>query len=347
MVDRRDRDVAILAAAIIAVFAISLASKGLSAFHWVSYLTNVILFGVVALAWLAISVLKMLIIDRPDAPTRTIIAMFVRKSLIPRYVSALVILMTLIAFMPAFSAMKSAVPVFNNYSWDLTFINLDRQIHGDDPWRILQPIVGYPIVTSTLSGFYHLWLMLLYVGSFYFVLNQNRQLRQRYFLAYILCWSIIGVGLATAFSSVGPCFAHPILGRDDFQPLMEYLRSANQQYPVLVVRVQDMLLAKHQSADGGLGSGISAMPSMHVSLAFLFFLAVRGISRGAAWLFGVFFVVIMVGSVHLAYHYAVDGYVSIIVTAIIWKLTGWWASKRSGTDISETGAIPAMADNSS
>ena len=29
----------------------------------------------------------------------------------------------------------------------------------------------------------------------------------------------------------------------------------------------------------------------------------------------------MIGSVHLAYHYAVDGYVSIAVTLIIWWMT--------------------------
>ena len=326
-IDRRDRDVAILAAAIVTVFAVCMASTGLSAFRLVSYLANLILFGYVTLAWLAVWILKMLAIDRPDAPTKVIINTLFRRGLAPRYISALVILTSLIAFMPAFSAIKSHMAVFNNFSWDGAFIDLDRQIHGDDAWRVLQPVVGYPIVTSILSVFYHLWLMLLYVGSFYFVLSQNPELRQRYFIAYLLCWSIIGVGLATAFSSVGPCFVEPIIGRQDFQPLMEYLQYANQQYPVLVLRVQDMLLTKYQTADGSLGSGISAMPSMHVAHAFLFFLAVRRISRAAAWLFGIFFVVIMIGSVHLAYHYAVDGYVSIIVTALIWKLAGWWASK--------------------
>jgi hypothetical protein len=326
-IDRRDLEVAILAAVIISVFAICMAGKGLSAFRPSSYLTNLILFSLVALAWLAFRILKMLIIDRPDAPTREIITTFFRRSLLPRYISGLVILVAFIAFMPAFSAVKSAIAVFSNYSWDGTFIILDRQIHGEDAWRILQPIVGYPIVTSVLSAFYHLWLMLLYIGNFYFVLNQNAQLRQRYFVAYLLCWSIIGFGLATAFSSVGPCFVKPIVGRDDFQPLMEYLRHANQQYPVLVLRVQDMLISKYQSADGSLGSGISAMPSMHVSQAFLFFLAVRRLSRVTAWLFGTFFVVILVGSVSLAYHYAVDGYVSIVATALIWKVAGWWASR--------------------
>jgi hypothetical protein len=333
-IDRRDRDVAILTAFVTGVLGVALANRGISAFRPDSYLANLTLFFYVALVWAILRILKILAIDRPDAPTRAIIATFFTRALLPRYVSSVVMLACLIAFMPVFSAMKSGVAMFNPYSWDGIFITLDRQIHGDDAWRILQPLIGYPIITSVLSGFYHVWLILLYVITFYFLVHKHSELRQRFFLSYFLCWSIIGVGLAIAFASVGPCFVEPIVGRDDFAPLMQYLHQADRSFPVLVLDVQDMLLAKYENRNSGLGSGISAMPSMHVSMAMLFFLAFRHVSKTAALLSGAFFVIIFVGSVHLAYHYAVDGYVSIIVTAIIWKLTGWWASKRSN---SETG----------
>lgn len=327
-INRRDRNVAILVAVIIAVLGTALANRGISVFRPDSYLANLTLFFYVALVWAIVRILKILAIDRPEAATRTIIEAFLARSLWPRYVSAAVVLTCLLLFMPVFSAMKSGISTFNGYSWDGIFITLDRNLHGDDAWRILQPLIGYPIVTSMLSVVYHFWLILLYVVSFYFLIHNDPERRQRFFISYFLCWSIIGVGMAIMFASVGPCFVEPIVGRNDFAPLMQYLRHADQSYPVLVLDVQNMLLTKFENRHSGLGSGISAMPSMHVSIATLFFLAFRQVSKIAAWLSGVFLVLILVGSVHLAYHYAVDGYVAMIATGLIWLLSGW-ISKRN------------------
>jgi hypothetical protein len=59
---------------------------------------------------------------------------------------------------------------------------------------------------------------------------------------------------------------------------------------------------------------------MHVAIPVL--LAGTGwrIHRVAGWALTVFAVLILLGSVHLAWHYAVDGYVSIVAVPLLWWL---------------------------
>ncbi len=70
------------------------------------------------------------------------------------------------------------------------------------------------------------------------------------------------------------------------------------------------------------------MPSLHVAQSFLFFLVMRHKARWIAAAFGIFALVIFFGSVHLGYHYAVDGYVSIMVTLVVWSLAGWLVRRK-------------------
>ena len=76
-----------------------------------------------------------------------------------------------------------------------------------------------------------------------------------------------------------------------------------------------------------LGSGISAMPSMHVASSVLFFLLARRVGRAAGWAFGIFALLIFVGSVHLAWHYALDGYVGAAGALLLWRAVGWALSR--------------------
>ena len=68
-----------------------------------------------------------------------------------------------------------------------------------------------------------------------------------------------------------------------------------------------------------IGSGISAMPSLHVAMAYLLYLAVSARLKLIAL---VYVGLIWIGSVHLGWHYAVDGLLSILVVFLIWRGAG-------------------------
>ncbi len=44
-------------------------------------------------------------------------------------------------------------------------------------------------------------------------------------------------------------------------------------------------------------------------------------------LFGVYCGIILIGSVHLGWHYAIDGYVGIAVSYALWRCVGWWLAR--------------------
>lgn len=73
------------------------------------------------------------------------------------------------------------------------------------------------------------------------------------------------------------------------------------------------------------------MPSMHNASAALFALAFFQVNRKIGWFFTVYAAVILVGSVHLGWHYAIDGYAGIAIAALSWWLAGhlarWFASR--------------------
>lgn len=263
-----------------------------------------------------------LAIARPQSPIRFAVRHMTDPAYVRNLAASALVILALSFFMTVFSALKSSIPLFNAFAWDGTFIDLDRAIHGDDAWRILQPTLGHPLITSFLSSAYHFWFVLIYLGPVYFaIFHQDRAMRTRFFLGYFLSWIVCGTVLATAFASVGPCFAEPLLGNPRFADQMAYLHAVDEQYPLFVIEIQQQILYWYHNADNGLGRGITAMPSMHVSLAFLYYLVMRRIDRRLGWIFGAFCAAILLGSVHLAYHYAVDGYVAIVVTGVVWAVT--------------------------
>ncbi len=230
---------------------------------------------------------------------------------------------TMCLFAGSFTVGKDLIPLINPFSWDPTFAAWDRALHlGNDPWRLIWPITGTPQITTAINAAYHLWLMLAYFLIFVACFNVSRHDKHRtYLLADVTCWIVAGNILATIFSSVGPVYYEALGYGEQFKPLMDQLYAFNEISPVWALPLQEMLIDGYMN-DGPV-KGISAMPSMHVASTVTMTLYAFSVSRVYGWIMTAFASVILLGSVQLGWHYAIDGYVSIFLA-----LGCYWLARR-------------------
>ncbi len=249
--------------------------------------------------------------------------------------------------MGSFGTLKMLMPRVVDFTWDDRFAAIDRILFiGRHPWEISHFLLGNAVVTRIVDFIYSVWVALLFFAVLIYALFAPRYDRARFFLAFGASWLLIGVVGAYVFASAGPCFTAQIgaSSAPEFAALMERLRAIDSQSMVGAVRWQDKLWTHHDTEHYALGMGISAMPSMHNAITWLYALTLKRaprLYRVAAWTFVVF---IFFGSVHLGWHYAVDGLVAFAMMSGIWWGAGAFLEKTATADALRGSGNTAAAD---
>ena len=214
-----------------------------------------------------------------------------------------------LAFISAVGVLKGAIAILSPFTWDQALAHADRALHfGRAPHEWLWFIVQSPLALKMINIAYNFWFIVFIATVFTAcITREDTKLRHQFLMSFMLVWTLGGFFLAMGLSSAGPCFYERLGLGSDFQPLMQALAAADRVHPIWALSTQDMLWSGYTGATNG-SIGISAFPSLHVAMATLFALYAARRSRLAGLLMWTFAGIIMVGSVVLAWHYALDGY---------------------------------------
>ncbi|TXI07733.1 MAG: hypothetical protein E6Q76_08100 [Rhizobium sp.] len=231
-----------------------------------------------------------------------------------------VIVLGFLLFLTAFTTFKIAIPEIRPFYADPLLANIEQTIFGADPWFLSHMVVSGPLL-HFLAFQYEVTWKLAWFAMFAFVgFWSDRRRGVRYLLAHALALIICGTVFATALSSVGPIFYDRIYGGDRFADLVTIIKGQGDATDTWWT--SNYLFLAYQSGQPYLGSGISAMASVHVAVAALNAFFLTSLNRWLGIVAWSFFAMIAFMSVYTGWHYVSDGVLSFIVVSIIWYGTG-------------------------
>jgi hypothetical protein len=245
-----------------------------------------------------------------------------------RTAGALLVPLLLVPTQITFQALKQSIAPVIGFPADPVLHRLDVVLHGRMPWQWLGFLLSHEAILRGLDWLYLSW----FIGLLLFVLwaswTRHRDLRQRALLTFAFMWIGAGTLAAGAAASAGPCYYGVAVSRDDpydpYEGLVARLDAFGEtrRGPLHARSAQQELWKAQQAGDWEPFGGVSAMPSLHVGIAVLFALIGWRTSRLSGMLLTSFAVAIQVGSVLLAWHYAIDGYAAALLAIASWKLAG-------------------------
>ncbi len=227
---------------------------------------------------------------------------------------------------------KINIARFAPYTWDRFFAEVDRVLFlGHDPWVLSHQLMPDVLATMIFDTLYMIWFLVMQMVVFSIALLAPRHpLRLTFLFAIALNWIVAGAILAILFPAAGPVYMERIAGDPTFQPLMELLARQAELVNIRALESQEWLWEGYTLSEVS-PAGISAFPSMHLAIAATCACLGFAVSRAIGWLLTGFTVGILAASVHLGWHYAIDGIVGIVLAIVFWRIsarvTRWWLTR--------------------
>ncbi|MCB1044745.1 MAG: phosphatase PAP2 family protein [Acidobacteria bacterium] len=246
----------------------------------------------------------------------------VRPYATPRlFLRAMVIMVVDTFLIVVYLSLKQFTPILNDMLFDDALIAMDRAIHfGIDPYPAW--ILPFPPMVGLIQTLYIGWFGLK-IPIFAYYLFKPTAKSVHFFASYFLLFVLAG-SLAVVFPSLGPVYVIPHEQVDAIRAdtTTEVTQKAALQW--YWKAIQDPYNYERNPI-----GGLAAFPSLHVGMVALmtiFFCRMRRLR----WVSLVYLVIIEFGSVYLGWHYALDGYFTILFTLILVWALGLALEKVSG-----------------
>lgn len=239
-----------------------------------------------------------------------------------RVMGAILVLLLIEPLQITFQALKQSIGPVVGFPLDPWLSRADLLLHGTAPWRLYARLLPDWSWVAAIDVLYLCWGFAVIGFLFWASWSHVRPLRQRALVAFLL----LAIGGATlgawAGASAGPCyyeFVTPPTASNPYDELLARLDAVGSGQEELFARTMQRGLWDVQVRDQpATFSGVSAMPSLHVGNAVLLALIAWRRSKIAGVLMTGYAVVIQIGSVVLAWHYAIDGYVGAMLAVGSW-----------------------------
>lgn len=225
-------------------------------------------------------------------------------------------------FIHAYSWIKLAIPLLHPRLFDRELWDLDAMLlAGHSPNEFFLTLFSAPGVLRVIDWSYaNVFFASLVIASAFFGSSPSRRLRVAFMDSNVALW-LVGAWLYVALPSLGPAYRFP----EVWLPLAALLDRTQTLQRLLMSNYQNVLqVARGLPRPVNVLFGVAAFPSLHVAFQTLVFLWMRRVWRWGELVFGVFVVVILIGSLVTGWHYLIDGIAGI---ALAWLC--YFASARA------------------
>ena len=217
-----------------------------------------------------------------------------------------------------YGAIKLLVPIYHPVLYDRALWELEQKMFaGYAPVVFVINIFSSPVMLGFFDAAYaRIFFMSLFIAFGFFLSHPSRRVRVAFTNGNVTMW-VIGAWLYLLVPSLGPAYAFPEL----WMSIRDLTPVTNVWHIKLMANYQNVLkLMRGVNAPLTFMYGIAAFPSLHVAFQTFVFLWMRRIWISGQVLFGVFTLIILLGSIITGWHYLIDGIAGIVLALICYLI---------------------------